>query len=253
MAERDDCIADILKGIKDRRDRKYVNEHLEELDARAEFYEGSYREQLGRAAEEMLKEQAVQSAVRRRNVQMDALKFRDLRTFVDHAASIEKGSYQLGIEARLVGVNRQFFDPKSRAGNQQSAAAIGLGAQKDWIGGAVLDMERAGRDDPKLAGLDRLFYSKAIEDQIFLERYELTLGAQGPPRARPTTRRRWRSRKSSKSGTASASTRSMPRARGSPITRATSPRRFTIRTACAKPPAPASAKASRKPTGRPGS
>jgi hypothetical protein len=166
MAERDDCIADILKAIKDRRDRKFVQDHLDELDERASNdSSGSYREALGRAAEEMLKEQAVQSAIRRRNMQMDALKARDLRTFVEHAAALEGGSYQLGIEARLVGVNRQFFDPKSRRGNQQSAAAIGLGAQKDWIGGAVLDMERAGRDDPKLAGLDKLFYSKAIEDE----------------------------------------------------------------------------------------
>jgi hypothetical protein len=182
MAERDDCIADILKSIKDRRDRKFVQDHLDELDERASNdSSGNYREALGRAAEELLKEHAVQSAIRRRNMQMDALKARDLRTFVEHAAALEGGSYQLGIEARLVGMNRQFFDPKSRQGNQLSAASIGLGAQKDWIGGAVLDMERAGREDPALQGLDRLFYSKAIDREWAIERYELTLGDRGRP------------------------------------------------------------------------
>ncbi len=48
-------------------------------------------------------------------------------------------------------VNVPMFDPKSRAGNQMSAAAVALGAKKDWVGGALLDMERIGREDPQFA------------------------------------------------------------------------------------------------------
>jgi hypothetical protein len=183
MAERDDCLSDILKAIRDRRDRKFVQDHLDELDARAgaDDSAGSYREALGRAAEEMLKEEAVKSAIRRRNVRMDALKFRDLRTFVDAAGTAHADGYRMGIEASLVGINVPLFDPKSRRGNQQSAAALGLGAQKDWIGGAVLDMERLGHDDPKMRGLHDLFFSKKIERDWAIERYELTLGDAGRP------------------------------------------------------------------------
>jgi hypothetical protein len=160
MTERDDCLNDILKRIRDRRDRKFVEQHLDDLDDRASADEnsGSYREALGRAAEEMLKEEAVRSAVRRRNVRMDAMKFRDLRTFVDAAAGQVPNGYRMGIEARLVGVNRPIFDPKSRQGNQLSAASLGLGAQTEWIGGAVLDMARLGSENPAMAGLDRLFF-----------------------------------------------------------------------------------------------
>ncbi len=184
MAERDDCIEDILKSIRDRRDRKFVQDHLDDLDGRASADDSasSYREALGRAAEEMLKEEAIRSAVRRRNVRMDALKSRDIRTFLD--AAVERhpdNGYRLAIEARLVGINRPLFDPKSRQGNHVSAHAIGLGAQRDWIGGAVQDMERLGTTDPAMRGLDKLFYSKTIEDAIFLERYELTIGERGRP------------------------------------------------------------------------
>lgn len=182
MAEnRDDCFADLLKAIKDRRDRKYVNDNLEELERRAgaDDAPGSQREKYFRAAKELLDEQAEQSAVRRRNIRMDALKFRDLRTFIEAAKSAKGGSYEMGLEARLVGVNVPFFDPKSRAGNQASVAATSLGAQRDWIGGAINDIRRLERDKPELAGLEKQFYSKAIENDIFTEKIELERAAKG--------------------------------------------------------------------------
>jgi hypothetical protein len=181
MAERDDCFAELLKAIKDRKDRKYVQDRLDEIDERVnqDGGPGSTREKYFRAAKEMLEEQAEQRAVFQRNLRMDALKFRDLRTYIEAAAAAPGGSYQMGIEARLVGVHTPFFDPKSRQGNQASAGALSLGAQRDWIGGAVNDIRRLERDNPKFAGLEHLFYSKAIEDQIFIEKVELERQAKG--------------------------------------------------------------------------
>lgn len=187
MAEdREDCLAAILKSIGDRRDRKFVRDHLDQLDDRAteDSRDGrrSYGEALRKAADDLLQEDAVRTAIRRRNMRMDALKLRDLWNFVDSAAAAHPANgYRMGIEARLVGVNTPLFDPSSRQGNQGSAAALGLGAQRDWIGGAVTDMQRLASDDPKMQGLDRLFYSRRIEDAIFLERFELTLGDRGRP------------------------------------------------------------------------
>lgn len=181
MTERRDCIDEILKALRDRKDRKYVEDNLEDLDSRAQA-DGSgdtMRDKYFRAAKEMLEEEALKTAVLKRNMRMDALKFRDLRTFVDAAAKSEGGSYALGLEAALVGVNKPLFDPASRMGNQLSVGARSLGAQLDWIGGAVLDMERLGETDPKFAGLDKLFYSRKIEDEIFLEKIELEAKARG--------------------------------------------------------------------------
>jgi len=181
MTERNDCIDELLKAIKDRKDRKFVKDRLEELDDRFEADDGpgSAREKYFRAAKEMLDEQAVQSAVLKRNLRMDALKFRDLRTYIEAAHEVKGGSYHLGIEARLVGVNTPFFDPKSRAGNQASVGSLSLGAQRDWIGGAIGDIQRLERDKPQLAGLEKLFYSKAIESEIFIEKVELERQAKG--------------------------------------------------------------------------
>lgn len=183
MAARDDCIDEILKSIKDRRDRKFVREHLEELDARAEADAGagSYREALQRAVREMLEEEAARSAIRRREVQIHALKLRDGRNLL--TAAHEQGvSYRKGLEAILHGVNEQFFDPKSRRGNRRSAEAIGLGAQRAWIAdGFIGDLERIGRSDPKFAGLDALYFSRQHEDAIFIEKAELEAGAGGRP------------------------------------------------------------------------
>lgn len=181
MSDNKDCLDEILKSIKDRRDRKFVEDRLDELDERmqADDSAGSAREKYFRAAKEMLEQNAVERAVKMRAMVMDALKMRDLRTYTDAAAATEQGTYALGIEARLAGVNTPFFDPKSRQGNQASVGATSLGAQKDWIGGAVDDIRRLERDEPKFAGLEKLFYSKQIEDQIFIEKVELEKRAKG--------------------------------------------------------------------------
>lgn len=181
MTSRNDCIADILKSIRDRKDRKYVEDHLEDLDSRAEAYDdmGSPRERYQRAAREMLEEHAEETAQAKRVIRMQALAYRDLRSFVEAGATMQGGSYQLSIEASLNGVNTPFYDPRSGRGHRYSAEAVSLGAQRHWIGGALEDMERLGLDDPKFAGLDRMFYSRAIEDQIFIEKVELERQARG--------------------------------------------------------------------------
>lgn len=183
MAGRKDCIDEILEAIGNRMKRSQVEEHLDDINDRAEGYEsdGATRaDSLRRATEEVLKEQSIRNAILKRNAREDALKLRDLRTFVDNAVKAKHGA-ELAIEARLTGTNVPMFDPKSRAGNQLSAAALSLGTKKDWIGGVVNDLERIGRDDPKFRGLDKVFYSRAIEDDIFREKWQYDAGAEGKP------------------------------------------------------------------------
>jgi hypothetical protein len=183
MPDRRDCIDEILEAISNRMKRSQVDERLEDINDRAEAYEAdgmNRAEALRRAAEEVMKEESIRNNIAKRNAREDAIKLRDLRNFVDSAVKAQHGA-ELAIEARLTGTNVPLFDPKSRAGNQLSAAALALGARKDWIGGVVTDLERIGRDDPKLRGLDRLFYSRAIEDDIFREKWQLDSGELGKP------------------------------------------------------------------------
>lgn len=183
MAERRDCIDEILEAVGNRLNRKQVEDHVDEIDARAEQYQsdGMARAQaLGRATEEILKEQSIRNNILKRNAREDAVKLRNLRNYVEAARKNGHGA-ELAIEARLTGTNVPMFDPKSRAGNQMSAAALALGAKKDWIGGVVTDLERIGHDDPKFRGLDKVFYSRSIEDDIFREKWQLDSGDRGKP------------------------------------------------------------------------
>ncbi|MET4341932.1 hypothetical protein [Bradyrhizobium sp. RT9a] len=183
MAGRKDCIDEILEAIGNRMKRSEVEEHLNDINDRAEAYEsdGATRaDALRRATEEVLKEDSIRNLILRRNAREDALKLRDLRTFVDNGVKAGHGA-ELAIEARLTGTNVPMFDAKSRTGNQLSAAAVSLGAKRDWVGGVVNDLERIGRDGPKFRGLDKVFYSRAIEDDIFREKWQLDAGAEGKP------------------------------------------------------------------------
>jgi hypothetical protein len=183
MAGRKDCIDEILEAIGKRMKRSEVEDHLEDIDARAEQYQAdgmARAEALRQATEEVLKEESIRNNIAKRNAREDALKLRNLRTFVDTAVKNKHGA-ELAIEARLTGTNVPMFDEKSRAGNQLSAAAQALGAKKDWVGGVVTDLERIGRDDPQFAGLDKVFYSRAIEDDIFREKWQLDSGEAGKP------------------------------------------------------------------------
>jgi hypothetical protein len=183
MAGRKDCIDEILEAIGNRMKRSEVQDHMEAIDDRAEGYQAegmSRADALRRAAEEVMKENSIKNNIAKRNAREDALKFRNLRTFVDGAVKQGHGA-ELAIEARLTGTNVPMFDEKSRTGNQSSAAALGLGAKKDWIGGVVTDLERIGRDDPKFHGLDKVFYSRTIEDDIFREKWQLDAGETGKP------------------------------------------------------------------------
>lgn len=183
MADRKDCIDEILEAVGKRLNRKDIEDHVDEIDARAEAYvrEGMSRAKaLGMATEEVLKEQAIRNNILKRNAREDAIKLRDLRTYVETARK-NGHSAELALEARLVGVNVPMFDAKSRVGNQLSASALALGAKKDWVGGVVTDLERIGRDDPKFRGIDKVFYSRTIEDDIFREKWQLDHGDRGKP------------------------------------------------------------------------
>lgn len=173
MTQRDDCIEEVLNAIGRRMSRKKVQDHFEDIEGRAEEYRRSGYSRSNayhKATEDLLQEEAARTAIAMRNLRMDTIKARDLLAQFDTAPSA-----RLGIEAPLVGVNTPFYDPKSRRGNQTSAAAIGLGKRVDWVGGAVVEMREAGRTDPALAGLDRQFLSRVHEDDWFREAWNLSL------------------------------------------------------------------------------
>lgn len=186
MTDREDCLSDILKSIRDRRDRKFVQDHLDELDEKAtravnDGTANSYREGLGRAAEEMLEKDAVNQAVRRRAIRMNALKARDARLWID--AVVEQGvSARKALEGLLHGINEQVYDPKSGRGNRLSAESVGLAAERKWLDrGFDGDLKRAGEDDPRFQGLDKIYASREKELNIFIEKGELDAGESGKP------------------------------------------------------------------------
>lgn len=183
MAAKKDCIDEILEAVGGRLNRRDVEDHVDRIESLADDYvaDGMARAQaLGRATEEILKEESIRNNILKRNAREDAVKLRDLRNYVEAARKNGHGA-ELAIEARLTGTNVPMFDPKSRAGNQMSAGALALGAKKDWVGGVVTDLERIGHDEPKFRGLDKVFYSRAIEDDIFREKWQLDQGARGKP------------------------------------------------------------------------
>jgi hypothetical protein len=176
---RKDCIDEILEAVGKRLTKSEVMDHLEDIDSRAEDHQAdglTRAAALQKATDEILREQNIRSAIERRNFREDSIKFREARQFIDGQKRIARG-----IEALLSGLNTAMFDEKSRKGNQLSIGALALGAKKDWIGGVVTDLERMGHDDQKYAGLDRIFYSRAIEDDIFREKYQLDMGDRGKP------------------------------------------------------------------------
>jgi len=180
---RKDCIEEILDAIGRKLKRSDIEDHVDDIDTRAEEYvaDGMARaEALRRATDETLKEASIRNAIDKRNAREDAIKFRTRRQFYDEAARQGHGM-ERAIEARLSGSNRPMFDDKSRTGNQLSAAALSLGTKKDWLGGAVTDLERLGREDPAMAGLDAELYSQKNEDNIFREKWELDHGDRGKP------------------------------------------------------------------------
>jgi hypothetical protein len=171
MARRKDCLDEIADATKGRLSREDITDRLSQIEGLAEQdskYGESPRESYRRAAEQMMKDASVKSDILKRNIRMDALKARDRRQYLEAAPSP-----RVGIEARLVGVHKPFFDPKSRLGNQSSVGAQALGTMKEWIGGVVVDLEKQG--------LDKVFFSRAIEKDWARERYELSLGERGNP------------------------------------------------------------------------
>lgn len=187
---RKDCIDDILKGLGGRMNRKQVEDRFEEIDDRAQSrddYRSDPRGAYHKATLDLIDEEATNNAILRRNMRMDAMKDRTRHQFYESARAQLTANGEgakaarLAMEARLVGINRPIFDEKSRMGNQDSVGALGLGKKLEWIGGVVGDLRRIGREDKELAGLDRIFFSRKNEDNIFLEKFELDLGPKGRP------------------------------------------------------------------------
>lgn len=180
MTTREDCIDEILKAVKGRMNREQVEDAFARMDERAEeSYPGmSPRERYARVRDEMLNEHIERAARRRANDRLEALRSSDLHRRLDYAMSPQSGlgdsGAHLGIEAILNGVNHPFFDPKSRSGGQQSLAGLAGAMRTEWVDkGFLLDLERQG--------LDKVFASRAIQDKILLELYELDRGAGGRP------------------------------------------------------------------------
>ena len=180
MPKREDCIDDILKAAGGRKSRQWTEEELADLDARARENAsrggGSYEEGMRDAAREKMDAEMARIAIAKRNMRMDMIKSRNLNRFGDAIlarADLGKHGARLAVEAPLVGTNTPLFDSKSAFGNQLSVAALALGRKREWVGGAMLDLERLG--------LDKEFFSREYEDDIFREKYELDRGALGQP------------------------------------------------------------------------
>jgi hypothetical protein len=111
-------------------------------------------------------------------MRMDALKSRDLRTYIE-AAPRRRAARTSSASRRAWSASTRRSSIRSRGPATRPRSALSLGAQKDWIGGVVTTSAALERDDPKHAGIEKLFYSKAIEDDIFKEKIELERQAKG--------------------------------------------------------------------------
>lgn len=182
---RKDCIDDILAGAEGL-SREEVEKILDDLDgaARERARMGdSPSEAYAKARDRKIDEEARRAAIARRNLRLDAAAASNVNSFwraVLARKDLGAARARLAAEALLVGVNRPLFDAASTFGNQLSAAARGLGKKREWIGGAVADMRRAGLWD--------VFRSRAIEDDIFREHFELGQKAAGNAHAVGATR-----------------------------------------------------------------
>lgn len=156
--QRDGCIDEIVAAVGGRMSRRNVQARLGDFYERVDGDRSSARsraEKYAAAAEDILAKAAEQEILYRRAARMDALKKVDRRKFYAAAPTP-----RVGMEAKLVGVNRAF------AGSRLSTAAQHVALKKEWQGGLVLDLERAGAD--------KLFASRAIEDDWARELFEVS-------------------------------------------------------------------------------
>lgn len=167
MAEREDCVSRISRETG--RPRREVEETLGSLLNRADEMRTaghSPATALARAGQAMLDDLGEEAAVYTRAAMIDAMNRADRRAWM--AARIAEGhDPALVMTAKLAGVNTPF--DRSRL---SAEATHGQLAEK-YIGGFALDLERAH--------LDRLFASRAVENEWIDELYELNTPNRGRP------------------------------------------------------------------------
>lgn len=164
-SERDDCIDRIVRAGKGKISRQEAMDALDELLSRAESKGPDWKqmdERLAEAAKEIEDAAMERASVMRRNERMDALKSIERHRFYARAPNP-----QLGLEAKLVGVNASF------SGHRRSADYQYKAKRRELMGGFADALERDG--------LDRLFAARALEREWATELAELNKTKGGRP------------------------------------------------------------------------
>lgn len=190
MANREDCIADILRAAGGKRTRTEAESILDQIDEDAQRYGrdgASPGEAYAKARDRMLDQEARRAAVLRRATRLDAAKSHDIGKF---ATAVKNAAQALGLpgkwasmagEAVLVGLDRPIFDKASRWGSRRSAEAIGLGFRNKvftFVERELRDLERA---DSRMTGLYDEMVGKKNQDNIFREMWQLDDPRGGRP------------------------------------------------------------------------
>lgn len=181
----DDCLAEMMaagEGIS-RDEAEKILADLEGAARERSRMGDDPSEAYAKARDRKIDEEALRAAIARRNLRLDAAAASNVGSFwraVVARKDLGVSRARLAAEALLVGINTPLFDAASAFGNQLSAAARGLGKKREWIGGAVNDMRRAGLWD--------VFRSRHIEDDIFKEHFELGQKAAGNAHAAGRTK-----------------------------------------------------------------
>lgn len=190
MANRDDCIADILRAAGGKRTRTEAESILDQIDEDAQRYGrdgASPGEAYAKARDRMLDQEARRAAVLRRATRLDAAKAHDIGKF---ATAVKNAAQALGLpgkwasmagEAVLVGLDRPIFDKASRWGSRRSAEAIGLGFRNKvftFVERELRDLERA---DSRMTGLYDEMVGKKNQDNIFREMWQIDDPRGGRP------------------------------------------------------------------------
>jgi hypothetical protein len=180
MADREDCIDDIIRRSGGRRTREEAEKILADLDGAAQEREsmGDTRsEAYTRARDNRIDDEARRAANARRKIRLQAVADHNRHRFYTAALANEKlgaDAAWLAMEARMNGVNTPIFDAKSGFGNQNSVAADRRAKFIEWGDkGLLMDLKREGLLD--------LYLSRQIEKEWFVEKVELDRGDDGNP------------------------------------------------------------------------
>lgn len=163
------CITEIQNAASGRLTDADLEALLDEIIKRARRNENRQTadaEKFKQAAAEMSKDVETALAIEKRNKIIDLEKRVARRDFYKEAVA-QTGDIALAIESRINGVNTPL------AGGRRSAEAITLGLRRQWLGGMVVDLDRAG--------VTRAFQSDALVNEWAMELAELNKGDKGTP------------------------------------------------------------------------